>query len=106
MTRLRVKAARGIGAIVFAVFKACPQLNYFHLTGSGPDSDIFSEVVDGMLEAAGRAGKGRVVYGAVENDDGEEDEEEDEDEEEEEWEEYDKEEGGGSMWKWQSNISQ
>jgi hypothetical protein len=43
-----------------------------------------SEVVDGMLEAAGRAGKVRVVYGAVENDDGEEDEEEDEEEEEEE----------------------
>jgi hypothetical protein len=31
----------GIGAIAFAVFKACPQLNYFHLTGSGPDSVTF-----------------------------------------------------------------
>ena len=51
--------------------------------GSG-QCDILSEVVDGMLEAAGRAGKVRVVYGAVENDDGEEDEEEDEEEEEEE----------------------
>lgn len=54
--------ARGIGGIVVALIKGCPRLKEINLTGSGSDSDILSEVIDGMLEAAGRAGEVQVVY--------------------------------------------
>jgi len=86
INRSTEKAARGIGVIAFAVFKGCPQLKYFILKGLGPDNDILSEVMDGMLEAAGRAGEVWVVYEPNDYDDFEfeEDEDEDEDEEEEE----------------------
>lgn len=62
MAQLGEMTARGIGAIAYAVFKGCPQLKEIRLTGSGPDSGILREVVDGMLEAAGRAGKVKVIY--------------------------------------------
>ena len=63
MVKLGNMTAREIGAIAHGVFKWCPQVKETHLTESDFASDDSSEVVDGMLEAAGLAGKLKVVYG-------------------------------------------
>jgi hypothetical protein len=65
-TKLGEMTARGIAAMAHAVFKGCPQVKDFHLTVSGPACLILREVVNGMLEAAGRAGKVKMHYYAIE----------------------------------------
>ena len=40
----------------------CPQLKEIYLMDCGSDSDTLGKVVNGMLEAAGRAGKVNVIY--------------------------------------------
>jgi len=55
--------AVGTSAVAHAVFEGCPRLKKTFLTRSGSDIRILNQVIQGMLEAAGRAGKVEVVYG-------------------------------------------
>ena len=77
MTKLGEMTARAIGAIAHAVFKGCPQLQAIELMGSGWDTDTSREVVEGIVEAAGRSGKVKVIYDEEDDDDDEEEDDDD-----------------------------
>ena len=62
MAKLGKNAARGIGAIAHVVMKGCPRLEMIHLMNTGPDNSNHRDVITGMLEGAGRAGKVKVIY--------------------------------------------
>ena len=69
MRELGDVSGQGIGAIIYAVFKGCPQLQEIKLVGSFEDTYTLRDLVGGMLEVAGRAGKVKVIYDADEDDD-------------------------------------
>lgn len=62
MEELREMTAIGIGAIAHAVIKGCPRLKKIYLMNTGPDNSSHRDVITGMVEAAGRVGKRKVMY--------------------------------------------
>lgn len=62
MINLTNLTAVGIGAIALAVIKGCPRLTVIDFAGSGPENGSHRDAVAGMLEAAGRTGKFKVIY--------------------------------------------
>ena len=51
----------GISAIAHALIKGCPELKEIHLTGSGPENGSHRDAITGMLGAAGRAEKVKLL---------------------------------------------